>query len=321
MVGQPAHQLIANWDRVAIDYEEFATPFSQQVAQLVIDAVEPVPGEHFMDVGAGTGAMTRQAFGWPDAVIAVDLAPQLVDYSRRKLIRDSTEQLVEWNVAFHVMDGHALRFPHNWFQSAGSNLGLIYFEDPIEALRQMLLVLKPLGRVAISSITNRGQATLISPVLEAIVTVDPTFRPSAVIPSVQLSSPTEMRQAFLAAGFENITIETTVVPHPIRNLRTYWDRWALDAPAVTDIFRDLGPETRAAAGDAFVEAMEPHRRDGIVALPVEVLIGRAEKLDDPNKPRGFAAMEIRGHPPVDGVVDPDHPGLRRMSHPLPDLDL
>lgn len=58
MTEQPHHQRPSTWSEEARDYEGVFVPFSERVAEAALDRLELEPGERFLDVTAGTGAVT-----------------------------------------------------------------------------------------------------------------------------------------------------------------------------------------------------------------------------------------------------------------------
>ncbi|MDA0352731.1 MAG: class I SAM-dependent methyltransferase [Chloroflexi bacterium] len=293
------------------DYDEFFTPFSEQVGELVLDAVAPAPGEHCLEIGAGTGALTQLAFHWPDVVAAIDFAPAMIQALQAKLQEHYGAELAEWNVACHVMDAHNLRFEPDWFESVMSNLTLPYLRDPILALREIWRVTAHYGRVATSAITVEGQTALRQPIVAAISSVKSDFVPPPP-PPTRLTSPSDLKLALGAVGFRDITTDVQSIDYRIQDAGGYWDRWAFESPTYFNGFGDIDSTTRSAARGAFMAQMEQCRVDGVSTIPVEVVVGRAVKPDSPRRPRGLAALRLVGHPPVLGSNEPER-GLPRLK--------
>jgi ubiquinone/menaquinone biosynthesis C-methylase UbiE len=100
-------------------------------------------GQRVLDVACGTGALTLVAarrVGKDGAVFGLDLNPDMLSVARRK----STQ--VQWR------EGQAehLPFPDAHFDSVASQFGFMFFEDRVLALREMMRVLRPGGRLAVA---------------------------------------------------------------------------------------------------------------------------------------------------------------------------
>jgi len=277
MADPPSYQVAENWDRVVDDYDEFMRPFSRRVAQLVLDAADPLPGEDFLDLATGTGVMAEMAIRRPDLVVAVDFAPRMIDALRAKIEDLHGPERVDGLVACHVMDAHELSFPAGSFASVGVNLSLPYFRDPIAALRQARRVLWSRGRIVISVIAEAGLTTLIAPIFDAIWSAEPSYVPPTATGGAVLSSAEGLRHALETAGFSAIEIDAHLIEFPIADANRYWKRWALDAPPVADLFRSVDTGARNAAMPSFVNAIEARRTGPELSIPVEVLVAQARR--------------------------------------------
>lgn len=103
-------------------------------------------GQRVLDVAAGAGEQSidvAKKVGPSGYVLATDISPEILEFAR-KLAKESGVN----NVETAVMDGENLTVPDASFDAVISRVGLIYFPDQQKALREMLRVLKPGGRVA-----------------------------------------------------------------------------------------------------------------------------------------------------------------------------
>ena len=102
-------------------------------------------GHRVLDVAAGAGEQSVTAakkVGPSGYVLATDISPDILAFAQ-KLAKDSGLH----NIETQVMDGENLTVPDATFDAVISRVGLIYFPDQQKALREMLRVLKPGGRV------------------------------------------------------------------------------------------------------------------------------------------------------------------------------
>lgn len=100
-------------------------------------------GDRVLDVACGTGALTlavAEVVGSAGSVVGLDANPQMLAVARSKPVP------VEWLEA----RAEALPLPDKSFDAVVSQFGFMFFEDKPQALREMMRVLKPAGRLAVA---------------------------------------------------------------------------------------------------------------------------------------------------------------------------
>lgn len=149
-------------------YESFFVPaLFAQWTDRVLDFAEVVPGERVLDVGCGSGVLTRAArerVGTSGSVVGLDPNEGMLAVARRS-------GAGEWEVGM----AEDLPFGDGSFDRVVSQFALM-FTDPEAALSEMARVTRPTGRVAVavwdSLEHNPGYAALGS-------LVDRLFGPAA----------------------------------------------------------------------------------------------------------------------------------------------
>jgi len=123
--------------------EQFVPALFRHWGPLLCDAANIGPGDRVLDVACGTGALTLAAVGRirpGGAVLGLDANPEMLAVARRKPAD------VEW----HEGRAESLPFADATFDAVVSQFGLMYFDDPVTALREMQRVLRPGGRLAVA---------------------------------------------------------------------------------------------------------------------------------------------------------------------------
>ncbi|WP_119392665.1 class I SAM-dependent methyltransferase [Taklimakanibacter lacteus] len=121
----------------------FVPALFQQWGAIVAGEARIEPGDRVIDVACGTGVLALAALdcaGPTGRVTGLDPNPDMLGVARRKTTR------IEWH------DGRAeeLPFPDRTFDATVSQFGLMFFTDRARALREMMRVLKPGGRLAVA---------------------------------------------------------------------------------------------------------------------------------------------------------------------------
>jgi SAM-dependent methyltransferase len=107
-----------------------------------LNALHPVTGECALDVGCGLGETTRELarrVGRAGAVVGIDVAQPLLDIARE-------ESAGVENVTYLLADAQTHPFAAE-FHLCYSRLGLMFFDDPPAAFRNLRGALRPGGRL------------------------------------------------------------------------------------------------------------------------------------------------------------------------------
>jgi SAM-dependent methyltransferase len=125
-------------------YESLFVPaLFGQWSPKVADAAGIRPGERVLDVACGTGVLAREAAtrsGSPGYVAGLDPIPGMLEVARQRAPG------VDWREGV----AETLPFADDSFDVVVSQFGLMFFTDRHQALREMLRVLVPGGRVAVA---------------------------------------------------------------------------------------------------------------------------------------------------------------------------
>jgi SAM-dependent methyltransferase len=126
----------------AAAYERFMGRWSRRLAPLLVQFAGVCDGDHLLDVGSGTGALTAALAAAAPAsrIVGVEPAAPFVDFARQT--RGSNR------VHFEVGDAQHLRFEGATFDCTLSLLILNFVPDRAAAMREMIRVTKPGGIVA-----------------------------------------------------------------------------------------------------------------------------------------------------------------------------
>jgi SAM-dependent methyltransferase len=124
-------------------YEDFFVPaLFLEWAPRVADAAGIVGGQRVLDIACGTGVLAREAAGRVGAasVCGLDRNPAMLEVARR------VQPEVEWRLG----RAEELPFDAESFDVVVSQFGLMFFDDPVLALREMRRVLRPGGQLAVA---------------------------------------------------------------------------------------------------------------------------------------------------------------------------
>jgi ubiquinone/menaquinone biosynthesis C-methylase UbiE len=120
-------------------------PDQQQVNGQICRILAPAPGEKILEVGSGTGAISRLLATLSPGVhvTGVDIAPNFVDIARTLAAADGLSA----TVSFQTSPAEALPFAEAQFDGALAVRLLLHSADPDQVLRELARVTRPSGRV------------------------------------------------------------------------------------------------------------------------------------------------------------------------------
>ena len=130
-----------SWDEIAGGYDEFVTPTHMWLANEGLRRVGLRSGMRFLDVAAGSGALSIPAARLGAQVLSTDMSPAML---KKLEARARKEGL---NLETRVMDGHALELEDEAFDASGSQFGVMLFPDMPRGISELVRVTKPGGDV------------------------------------------------------------------------------------------------------------------------------------------------------------------------------
>jgi len=198
----------------AAAYEDLHVPaLFQQWAPRVTEAARIRPECRVLDVACGTGVLARDAAmraGDKGYVAGLDASPGMLEVAKR-LAPD-----IDWR------EGTAESLPYQAgsFDAVVSQFGLMFFQDRALALREMLRVLEPGGRMAVAvwdSLDNSAAYPDAVDMLERMVG-EPAA--DALRAPFVLGNRDELTQLFEDAGVDSVEIATHTGKARFPSIRT-----------------------------------------------------------------------------------------------------
>ena len=188
-------------------YERYLVPAIARLwAADLVERAAPKPGERVLDIACGTGIVARFAAATIGTghVVGLDINEGMLAVARSRSAGIGLD--IEWREA-SALD---LPFADSSFDLILCQLGLQFFPDQPRALREMIRVLVPNGRLALSVFTAIERTPVTNVLAEAL---DRYLGPgaSAVKRSEHsLSDPIYLHELVAGAGFREVTIEQVI---------------------------------------------------------------------------------------------------------------
>lgn len=138
--------LAAVFDRAADTYDQVGVEMFGPIAERLVTALAPRPGERAADLGCGRGAaLVRLGRATGEKVVGVDLAPAMVGQARAQAAAAGIEAEVR------VGDAQDPGLPAASFDVVASSLVIFFLPDAVAALRAWRALLVPGGRLGVTT--------------------------------------------------------------------------------------------------------------------------------------------------------------------------
>jgi len=142
---------VANrWDKMREDF------FDETVADSILKASDVKPGNTIVDVGCGTGFLTRQAALQTQGkgrIIGVDLSPSMLETARDNLAKLRLLDTVELRTG----DAENIPVQDGFADAVVGNMILHHCPRPKRAISEMTRILKNGGRIAVADLEKHKE--------------------------------------------------------------------------------------------------------------------------------------------------------------------
>lgn len=177
----------------------------------MLDMAELKSGDKVLDIAAGAGEQSisaAQRVGPQGKVLATDISSNILEFALQLAKQSGVN-----NIETKVMDGENLSLDDNTFDAVISRVGLIYFPDQQKALKEMLRVLKPGGKMAAVVYSTPDKNKFFSVPVSIIRNRAQLPPPLPGQPGpFSLGQDGVIEKAFTDAGFKNVKVEKVDSP-------------------------------------------------------------------------------------------------------------
>jgi ubiquinone/menaquinone biosynthesis C-methylase UbiE len=230
------------WDAIAEGYDRYVAPQEVDLANEGLRFVGLESGDRFLDVAAGTGGLSLPAARLGAEVLATDWSRAMIERFEARVREEGLSK-----AEGRVMDCHALDLPDDGFDVTGSQFGVMLVPDQPRALREMVRVTKPGGRVLVIAYGSPAELEFLQIFLGALKAVAPEFPglPDDPPPlEFQVSDPAVLRQRLTVAGLKDVRVEHTAERPTFGSGQEMWDWVLYGNPIPGMLLADLAEEQR-----------------------------------------------------------------------------
>lgn len=209
----------AAWEKIAAGYDRTNTETQQWLGNESLHRAGLRAGMRFLDVAAGSGALSLPAARLGAKVVATDLSPTMLELLRDRARKENL------NIETRVMDGHNLELEDSTFDMAGSQFGVMTFPDQPRGIREMARVVKPGGRVLMSVYGSPAEIDFLGFFVDAVHSVRPDFVPpmDPPPPEFRLADPETLRSELVEVGLKNVQVDQITEYTEFKSSKFLWE--------------------------------------------------------------------------------------------------
>lgn len=270
-----ANEILAVWEESSQYWRKHQASIERMFAPLtrgLIDAAQITQGHKVLDIGGGSGQPSlsiASIVGDDGSVTYTDPSAGMVETAR-----DEAQRRGLTNIQFHKTPAEELPFENNTFDVAVGRLSVMFFPDVAAGLREILRVVKPLGRVVFlvwSFNEDNPFFNSVTKVLDQFISSEPEDEDAPG--AFRFAKPGKLAQLLADAGATQIEerplpfrIEAPVTPEKFWELRSEMSD-TLRAKLAT-----LTTEQKNAVKEGVDRAVAEYFKSGEMSFPAQALI-------------------------------------------------
>jgi SAM-dependent methyltransferase len=240
-------------------YEAYVGRWSRRVAERFLPWLEVGRGAGWIDIGCGTGVLTRAILELedPDSVVGIDPSIAFLNKARTS-IRDRRVSFVE-GTADAIPEASA---------SADAIVGglmLNFVPDVGAALSEMIRVVRPESTVAGYVWDYAEGMEMIRLFWDAAAALDPTAAELDQGVRFPICRPEPLEAAFKTAGLEEVVVTAIEIPSVFESFMDYWAPFLTGVRSAPAYVMSLDPAARERLRRRLDETL-PREPDGSIAL-------------------------------------------------------
>ncbi|HEY1422514.1 MAG TPA: methyltransferase domain-containing protein [Candidatus Acidoferrum sp.] len=271
---QKDKDIISQWSESAPyweKYREIIRGMFVPVTKALIESAGIGNGDAVLDIATGPGEpalSVADVVGLEGRVVGTDAVAEMVEAAGRESSRRNLR-----NASFEVALAEKLPYADNRFDAVVCRFGVMFFPSPVDAVREVLRVLKPGGRLALA-VWHYGERnpfhSVIAEVVERYVETPPTAGPPDMF---RFAAPGELLGIVASAGAT--AASERLLQFSIRAKSSVEDFWTLRSE-MSDKLRTklacLSPVQLAELKREVIEAIRAYSFGDEIRFPAEVLI-------------------------------------------------
>ncbi|MCC6617371.1 MAG: class I SAM-dependent methyltransferase [Anaerolineae bacterium] len=238
-------------------YEHFMGRWSAEVASLFLDRLQPAAQSIWLDIGCGTGALTRVIASRVQSGLLVGVDSSF-DFVRYAIQRNQ-------GATFITASGAALPAADDRFDFVASGLALNFMPQPEQTLKEWVRVVKPGAIVAAYVWDYAGKMEFLRYFWDAAVALNSDAKPHHEGNRFPICQPDPLRQLWQGAGLQQVSLHPLDAVTRFESFESYWQPFTFGNFPAPQYALSLDDEHRKQLHDR-LQSDIPTEKDGSIRL-------------------------------------------------------
>jgi SAM-dependent methyltransferase len=259
----------AGWNEAALGYHDFFQAITPRVVEPLLDAVAAGGGTRLLDVATGPGYVAAAADERGATVVGADLSPAMVQIARR----------LQPELEFVEADAEGLPFPDESFDAITGNFVVLHLGRPERAAAQFARVLRPGGRVALTTWDAPSRSRMPGVFVDAFQQAGAT--PPDDVPEgpplFRFADEAEFAKLLEDAGLTDVDVDQVSFTMTVPDAQALWEGALGGAVRMRGLILGQSDEMQARIRAAFDEIAGAYDNGSGLEVPVSVRLASGRK--------------------------------------------
>lgn len=271
---------LREWRESAKYWETHARTIRTMFAPITSAMIEEagiIEGDAVLDVAGGPGEPSltiAEKVGPEGFVMCTDAVAEMVAAAQAEAARRGVK-----NIQFQQCLADSLPFEGNSFDAAVSRLGVMFFPDPVAALREILHVVKPEGALSLA-VWHESDANPFAYIVTDVVSRHTTTQPADpdAPGAFRFAEPGKLVRVLTEAGAVNVRerLLTFRIEAPVSR-EEFWEMRSGTSGTLREKLDAMPADLRLKIGNEVKEAVAEFFPDEQMSFPAQMLIVSGDK--------------------------------------------